>query len=127
MRWNLAPRLMKAVGVCSGWFRQESSHSRLRDGASARRCRIAAGRVPLAASHLSMIRTIIICVVALALGLASRRRHIELRWIAYAAVALGTLKLLLEDLRFGNPASLVVSFVFYGLILILLPRLTILR
>jgi hypothetical protein len=89
--------------------------------------RIAAGRVSLAASHLSMIRTIIICVVALALGLASRRRHIELRWIAYAAVALGTLKLLLEDLRFGNPASLVVSFVFYGLILILLPRLTILR
>jgi len=89
--------------------------------------RIAAGRVSLAASHLSTIRTIIICVVALALGWASRRRHIELRWIAYAAVALGTLKLLLEDLRFGNPASLVVSFVFYGLILILLPRLTMLR
>jgi len=86
--------------------------------------RLAAARIPLAASHLSMIRTIVICVLALALGLASRRRHIELRWIAYAAVALGTLKLLFEDLRFGNPASLVVSFVFYGLILILLPRLT---
>jgi hypothetical protein len=55
---------------------------------------------------------------------ASRRRHIELKWIAYAAVGLGTLKLLFEDLRFGNPASLVVSFLFYGLILILLPRLT---
>lgn len=86
--------------------------------------RMASGRIELAASHLSMIRTVVICVLALALGLASRRRHIELRWIAYAAVALGTLKLVLEDLRFGNPASLVVSFVFYGLILIVLPRLT---
>ena len=86
--------------------------------------RIAAGHVELAASHLSMIRTIVICALALALGLASRRRHIELGWIAYAAVAVGTLKLVFEDLRFGNPASLVVSFLFYGLILILLPRLT---
>jgi len=86
--------------------------------------RLAAGHIDLAASHLSMIRTIVICLLALGLGLASRRRHIELRWIAYAALALGTLKLLWEDLRFGNPASLVVSFVFYGLILILLPRLT---
>ena len=86
--------------------------------------RLAAGHFQLAASHVSMIRTIVICVLALALGVASRRRHIELRWIAYAAVALGALKLILEDLRFGNPASLVVSFLFYGLILIMLPRLT---
>lgn len=86
--------------------------------------RLAAGRIELAASHLSMIRTIVICLLALALGMASRPRHIELRWIAYASLALGTLKLLLADLRFGNPASLVVSFMFYGLILILLPRLT---
>lgn len=85
---------------------------------------LASGRVELAASHLSMIRTVVICVLALVLGIASRRRHLELRWIAYAALALGTLKLVLEDLRFGNPASLVVSFVFYGLILILLPRMT---
>ena len=86
--------------------------------------RVASGQIELAASHLSMIRTAVICLLALVLGVASRRRHLELRWIAYAAVALGTLKLVLEDLRFGNPASLVVSFVFYGLILILLPRMT---
>ncbi len=86
--------------------------------------RLVAGRIELAASHISVIRTIVICALALALGLASRQRHLELRWIAYAVVAVGTLKLVLEDLRFGNPASLVVSFVFYGLILILLPRLT---
>jgi hypothetical protein len=86
--------------------------------------RAASGQIELAASHLSMIRTVVICLLALVLGIASRRRHLELRWIAYAAVAVGTLKLVLEDLRFGNPASLVVSFVFYGLILILLPRMT---
>lgn len=86
--------------------------------------RLASGRIELAASHLSVIRTVVICVLALALAVASQPRHIELRWIAYAAVGLGTLKLVLEDLRFGNPASLMVSFVFYGLILILLPRLS---
>ncbi len=86
--------------------------------------RLVSGHIELAASHLSMIRTVVICLLALVLGTASRRRHLELRWTAYAAVALGTLKLVLEDLRFGNPASLVVSFVFYGLILILLPRMT---
>jgi hypothetical protein len=68
---------------------------------------------------------VVICAVALALGfLSSLQRRVELTWLAYAAVALGTLKLLLEDLRFGNAASLVVSLLFYGLILILLPRVT---
>jgi hypothetical protein len=79
----------------------------------------------LAASSLSVIRTVVICAVALTLGLlGSFQKRIELVWLAYAAVALGTLKLLVEDLRFGNAASLVVSLVFYGLILILLPRVT---
>ena len=65
------------------------------------------------------------CALALALGfLGSRWKRVELGWVAYAAVAFGTLKLLFEDLRFGNAASLVVSLLFYGLILILLPRLT---
>src|SRR5206468_7172188 len=60
--------------------------------------RATSGQVELAASHLSMIRTAVICLLALVLGIASRRRNLELRWIAYAAVALGTLKLALEDL-----------------------------
>ncbi len=78
----------------------------------------------LGASHLSMIRTVVICAVALSLGIASRARRVELGWVAYAAVGLGTFKMILEDLRYGNPASLVVSFLFYGLVLILLPRMT---
>lgn len=85
----------------------------------------AAGHAELAASSLSVIRTIVNCVLALALGfLGSRWHRPELVWVAYTAVAFGTLKLLFEDLRYGNAASLVVSLLFYGLILILLPRLT---
>lgn len=62
-------------------------------------------------------------MLALALAfLGSRWKRIELGWLAYTAVAFGTLKLLFEDLRFGNAASLVVSLLFYGLVLILLPR-----
>lgn len=79
----------------------------------------------LNASMLSMIRTAVICAVALALGfLGARGKRVELGWLAYVTVGLGTLKLFLEDLRFGNAASLVLSLFFYGLILILLPRLT---
>ncbi|MGO9086354.1 MAG: hypothetical protein ACLQBK_14095 [Candidatus Sulfotelmatobacter sp.] len=84
-----------------------------------------AGRMELGASRLSVVRTIVNCALALALGfLGSRWKRVELGWVAYAAVAFGTLKLLFEDLRFGNAASLVVSLLFYGLILILLPRWT---
>lgn len=86
---------------------------------------LAAGRLELSPSRLSVIRTIVNCALALALGyLGSRWKRLELGWVAYMAVAFGTLKLLFEDLRFGNAASLVVSLLFYGLILILIPRLT---
>jgi hypothetical protein len=86
---------------------------------------LASRHLELAASSLSVIRTVVICAVAIALGfLGSLQKRAELAWLAYAAVALGTLKLLVEDLRFGNAASLVVSLLFYGLILILLPRVT---
>ena len=79
----------------------------------------------LSASRLSMLRTVVTCVMALGLGYAgSRWNRIELGWVAYGAIGLGALKLVAEDLRFGNAATLMVSLLFYGLILILLPRLT---
>jgi hypothetical protein len=85
---------------------------------------VAAGPLEISAPHLSVVRTIVNCVLALALAfLGSHWKRLELGWIAYAAVAFGTLKLIFEDLRFGNAASLVFSLLFYGLILILLPRL----
>ncbi len=86
---------------------------------------LASGRVGLIASRLSVVRTVVTCLLALGLSyLGSRSKRVELRWVAYAAVAFGALKLLFEDLRFGNAGSLVVSLLFYGLILILIPRLT---
>jgi hypothetical protein len=79
----------------------------------------------LNASSLSVVRTVVICSVALMLGFSGARlRRAELLWVAYVAIAFGTLKLLFEDLRFGNAASLVASLLSYGLILILIPRLT---
>jgi hypothetical protein len=86
---------------------------------------LTAGRMELSPSRLSVVRTIVNCLLALALGFAgSCWKHVELRWAAYAAVVFGTLKLPLEDLRFGNAASLVISLLSYGSVLILLPRQT---
>ncbi len=83
------------------------------------------GRWDLTPSRVSVIRTIAICTLAVVFGiLGFRMRRSELTWLSYAAAGLGTLKLLLEDVRFGNPASLVLSFLFYGLLLIVLPRLS---
>ncbi len=79
----------------------------------------------LNASRLSVFRTVVTCSLALILSFGgSRLKRAELLWIAYVAIAFGTLKLLFEDLRFGNAASLVASLLFYGLVLILIPRLT---
>ncbi len=85
---------------------------------------ITSGRIELSVSQMSVIRTVVNCGLTLVLAfLCSRWRRIELGWVAYIAVAFGTLKLLFEDLRYGNAASLVLSLLFYGLVLILLPRL----
>ncbi len=87
--------------------------------------RLGSGGGMLTASRLSVVRTVVICLVALLLGFSGARwKRAELLWVAYVAIGLGTLKLLFEDLRFGNAASLVASLMFYGLILIVMPRLT---
>ena len=65
---------------------------------------LAAARMVLNASHLSVVRTIINCALALALGfLGSRWRRVELGWVAYVAVAFGTLKLLLKICASATP------------------------
>jgi hypothetical protein len=79
----------------------------------------------MSASRVSMVRTVVTCVIALGMGYAgSRWNRVELGWVAYGAIGLGALKLVLEDLRFGNAATLMVSLLFYGLILVLLPKVT---
>lgn len=87
--------------------------------------RVSAASMEVTPSRLSVIRTIVNCSLSLVFAFAgSRWKRVELGWVAYVAVVFGTLKLLLEDLRFGNAASLVVSLLCYGSVLILLPRLT---
>ena len=83
----------------------------------------ASSRIAVSASGLAVIRTIVIGALALAFGLGARCKRIELGWLAYGTIALGTVKFLFEDLRLENAASLVLSLLFYGLALILMPRI----
>ena len=46
----------------------------------------------------------------------------ELKWLAYAALAAGAVKILLQDVPQGRAASLVAALVLYGLALIVAPR-----
>jgi hypothetical protein len=93
-----------------------------------------AGGAP-SASWLPTIRTLVICAVALSAGVAGRRlplkpaaaaaplQRIELVWICYAAMALVTMKLFVEDFRESSLAALAVSLLGYGAVLIFGPRL----
>lgn len=74
---------------------------------------------------LATVRTLITCALALAfcfLGARTGRR--ELVWISYVAIALGTVKLVMEDFRQSSPAALALSLLCYGALLILIPKLS---
>jgi len=76
-------------------------------------------------SFVATFRTLVTCGLALGLAFAgSRGKRRELIWISYAAIALGTIKLITEDFRTSHPAGLAVSLVFYGGLLILVPKLS---
>jgi hypothetical protein len=65
-------------------------------------------------------------IVAVAAGLALLQRTIaqpELGWIAYAMLALGAIKLVVEDLPHGRAITLLVAFAVYGGALIAVPKL----
>ena len=72
----------------------------------------------------AVLRTAVLAALALALAWGARRgAWPELGWLVYPLVALGGIKLLLQDLRDGRPATLVVSLALYGAVLVLAPRL----
>jgi hypothetical protein len=72
----------------------------------------------------AVLRTGVLAVLVLGLALAARRGPWpELGWLVYPLVALGGVKLLLQDLREGRPATLVLSLAVYGAVLVLAPRL----
>ena len=87
--------------------------------------RIMSGRIVVEVFHVAFIRTLTLCVLALALAFAgSRWRRLELKRIAYAALALLTAKLLFEDLRHGHTGFIAASIFLYALTLIAIPRMT---
>jgi hypothetical protein len=60
----------------------------------------------------------------LTLAFADRAwRFVEGGWLVYPLLGLTGMKFLLEDIRVGRPATLVVSFALYGLALVVAPRL----
>lgn len=75
-------------------------------------------------ARLSFLRTFLICATTLVLALmGSRWKRRELVWVAYTAIGLGTVKLLLEDLRLGSKGSFALSLLAYGVLLAVIPRL----
>jgi hypothetical protein len=74
--------------------------------------------------HVAFIRTLILCAVALALAFAgSRWRRLELKRIAYTALAFVAAKLVFEDLRHGHMGFIAASIFLFALTLIGVPRL----
>jgi hypothetical protein len=74
--------------------------------------------------QLAVIRTVVTCAAVLLLAFAGARlQRLELVWIAYATAILGSLKLVVEDMRLGSTLSLATSLLIYGVVLILIPRL----
>jgi hypothetical protein len=77
------------------------------------------------ASAVAVMRTMVICAAAVAAASSGRRwRRDELLWTARAVMALGGVKLLLDDFRHSGPAAVALSLVCFGAVLILLPRWT---
>ncbi len=76
------------------------------------------------AGALATMRTAVLAASALGLAAASRKLSArELAWLSFATLALGGLKLAIQDLPSGRPLTLVLGFALYGLALIFAPRL----
>jgi hypothetical protein len=75
------------------------------------------------AGALAAARTAVLSVSAVALAYAGRRSgRIELTWIAWALLAAGAGKILVQDFPAGRASTLFLSFLFYGAALIFAPR-----
>jgi hypothetical protein len=72
---------------------------------------------------VAVVRTGVLAVSAVGLAALGRwRRFLEARWLVYPVLIAGGLKLLLEDVRGGRPATLFASLALYGSALIVAPR-----
>lgn len=83
-----------------------------------------AGIMTMDAPRLAVLRTLALCVAALALAMkGARSKRVDLVWLAYVSMAFCTMKLLFEDLRYGTAGSMAVSLFLYGMVWVLVPRL----
>jgi hypothetical protein len=81
-------------------------------------------RITSSAPYVAFIRTLILCVLALALAFTgSRQRRVELTRIAYATLGLVAAKLLFEDLRLGHLEYIAAAIFLFAITLIAVPRL----
>jgi hypothetical protein len=81
-------------------------------------------RVIPGAHHLAFIRTLTICVAAMALSFGGARwGRAELTKIGYATLALLAVKLAVEDLRHGQLAFIAGSIFLFAITLIVVPRM----
>jgi hypothetical protein len=80
-------------------------------------------RLAAAAAAETLAPTAVLVLLVLGLAWLAQRGMRELAWLVYPMLAVGALKLLLQDLRAGRPAMLVASLGLYGALLILVPRL----
>jgi hypothetical protein len=81
-------------------------------------------RVSPGAFHVALLRTLILCSLALAMAFAGGRwRRLELKRIAYLALAFIAAKLVFEDLRHGHLGFIAASIFLFALTLIGVPRL----
>ena len=73
---------------------------------------------------IAIVRTLVLCLTALALTQGGTRwKRPELVWTGYATIAFCTLKLLFEDLRVGSAVSIAISLFLYGMVWMLVPRM----
>ncbi len=76
------------------------------------------------AAAVAVVRTGVLAVTVIALALAARRaRWSELGWPVVPLLALGCVKLLIEDMRRGTPLTLTLGFALFGAALIIAPKL----
>lgn len=82
------------------------------------------GTAAVDAGVLAALRTAVLAALALLAAVAARRpRLAEARLLVYPLLALGALKLAVEDLPMGRPATLFAALAVYGAALIAAPRL----
>ena len=72
---------------------------------------------------VATLKSVILVLATLGVAYASRApRFGELRWLTYALLGLGGMKILFEDFPVSSPSTLFVALAAYGAALIVVPK-----